>query len=333
MASQPNRRPVAGQDYPRTLVEFHDFFPDEAACRRFLELVRWPDGFVCPCCGLAGNAWRMGRGLWLCAGCRRQTSVTAGTLFEKTRRPLRDWFLAVWEVTSQKYGASALGIQRVLGLGSYETAWAWLHKLRRAMVRPDRDRLCRDVEVDEAYVGGEEAGVTGRETISKAIIAVAVELREEQIARIRLAHVPDVSAESLVGFIVDVIAPGSIVRTDGWGGYEGLAGRGFKHRRTILSASPDPAHVLMPSVHRVAALLKRWWLGTHQGAISTEHLAYYLDEFTFRFNRRTSRSRGLLFYRLLEQSVRTEHIDTDALFRGTGRGRSRFGRGRQKRRQ
>lgn len=326
MASERDQGPVAGRDYPQTLAEFHDFFPDEAACRRFLEAMRWRNGFRCPCCGLAGSAWRMGRDLWLCAGCRRQTSVTAGTVFEKTRKPLRDWFLAAWEVTSQKYGASALGVQRVLGLRSYETAWAWLHKLRRAMVRPDRDRLRNDVEVDETYVGGEEAGVSGRETVSKAIIAVAVELRDEKIARIRLAHVPDVSAESLVGFIVDVVAPGSTVRTDGWSAYESLTAKGYKHRRTVLSASPDPAHVLMPGVHRVASLLKRWWLGTHQGAISIEHLTYYLDEFTFRFNRRTSRSRGLLFYRLLEQAVRTEHVDTDALFRNTGRGRSRFRR-------
>lgn len=323
MPSERDRRPVAGQDYPRTLVEFDDFFPDEAACQQFLERMRWPDGFVCPSCGRADSAWRMERGLWLCAGCRRQTSVTAGTLFEKTRKPLRHWFLAGWEVTSQKYGASALGIQRVLGLRSYETAWAWLHKLRRAMVRPGRDRLADDVEVDESYVGGEEAGVRGRETISKAIVAIAVELKEGQIARIRLRHVPDVSGRSLLWFVTDVVAPGSIVRTDGWKGYEGLTAKGFDHRVTVLSSSPDPAHVLMPRVHRVAALLKRWWLGTHQGAITKEHLAYYLDEFTFRFNRRTSRSRGLLFYRLLEQAVRTEHIETDALFRSTGRGRPR----------
>jgi transposase-like protein len=268
----------------------------------------------------------MERGLWLCSKCRRQTSVTAGTIFEKTRKPLRHWFLASWEVTSQKYGANALGMQRVLGLGSYETAWAWLHKLRRAMVRPDRDRLSDDVEVDETYLGGEEAGVHGRETISKAIVAVAVELKEGRIARIRLRHVPDVSSESLVGFVTDVVAPGTLVRTDGWKGYGGLTTKGFSHRVTVLSASPDPAHVLMPSVHRVAALLKRWWLGTHQGAISKEHLVYYLDEFTFRFNRRTSKSRGLLFYRLLEQAVRTEHVETDALFRRTGRGRPRHAR-------
>ena len=257
MPSEYDRWPVPSVDYPRTLVESGEFFPDEAACRLFRERLRWPEEFGCPPCGRAGSAWRIERRLWLCAGCRRQTSVTAGTLFEKTRKPLRHWFLAGWEVTSQKYGASALVIQRVLGLRRDETAWAWLHKLRRAMVRPDRDRLANDVEVDEPYVGGEEAGVCGRATVSKAIVAIAAELTDGQIARDRLRHVPDVSGGSRVGFVTDVVASWSVVRTDGWKAYRGLTAKGFTHRVTVLSASPDPAYVLMPSVHRVAALLKR----------------------------------------------------------------------------
>ena len=312
--------PRAGVDYPATLVEFEQFFADDEACWKYLERLRWPDGFICLRCRRPGRAWRTKRGLLICSLCRRQVSITAGTIFEGTRKPLRQWFLAAWEVTSQKYGASALGIQRILGLKSYQTAWAWLHKLRRAMVRPDRDRLVGEVEVDEAYVGGEEAGVRGRETVKKAIVVIAVELKNSRVGRIRLRHVADLSAKSLVGFVAEVVEACSTVKTDGWPSYGGLSKKGFEHQVTILSASADAAHVEMPHVHRVASLLKRWWLGTHQGAISSEHLAYYLDEFTFRFNRRTSRSRGLLFYRLLRQAAQTEHVPTTALYASTGRG-------------
>ncbi len=242
-----------------------------------------------------------------------------GTLFEGTRK-LRHWFLAAWQVTSQKSGASALGIQRALGLGSYETAWAWLHKLRRAMVRPDRDHLAGTVEVDETYLGEEEPGILGRRTINRAIVVIAVEMNEGKIGRIRLRHVPNANTTSLQGFIVDVVTPGSLIHTDGWPGYATIAAKGFRHRVTV-TRTLQPAHIPFPGVHRVASLLKRWCLGTHQGGMSKEHLPYYLDEFTFRFNRRTSKARGLLFYRLITQAARTPHVVTDRLFRATGRGR------------
>lgn len=202
------------------------------------------------------------------------------------------WLSAIWELTSQKYGANALGLQRVLGLASYTTAWAWLHKLRRAMVRPGRDRLHGRVEVDESYIGGEEAGVKGRQTIKKAIVAIAVELNDGSIGRIRLRHVPDTTATSLQSFITDVVDHGSTIMTDGLPSYAGLHALKFKHEVAVLSDSHDPAHVTMPSVHRIASLLKRWIMGTLQGGVSKEHLPYYLDEFTFRFNRRTSHSLG-----------------------------------------
>jgi len=313
--------PRAGIDYPRTLGEFHEFFSDEAACSHYLERLRWREGFVCPACGQSGTPWRSKRLLLVCSACQRQTSVTAGTLLAGTRSPLRFWFLAAWEVTSRKLGASALSVQRTLGLPSYKTAWTWLQKLRRAMVRPNRDQLSNRVEVDECYVGGEEEGVHGRETHRKAIVAIAVELKARgQTARIRLRHVPDLTAESLVGFVTEVVEPGSIVETDGWSGYSPLKEAGYKHRVTVLSAASDPAHVVMPHVHRVASLLKRWLLGTHQGGISNNHLPYYLDEFTFRFNRRTSDSRGLLFYRLLSFAVQIDPVPIKELFQGTGRG-------------
>ena len=238
-----------------------------------------------------------------CRSCHRQTSATAGTIFDGTRKPLRTWFQALWFVTSQKSGGSALGLQGVLGLGSYQTAWVWLHKLRRAMVRPGRDRLTGDVEVDETYVGGQESDVHGRETRMKSIVVVAAQEEGNGTGRVRLRRLPDVSSSSLLPFVRDAVEPGSTVHTDGWVGYNGLTASGYKHRVTNIARSGRLAHELLPRVHRIASLLKRWLLGTHQGAVSDRHLDYYLDEFTFRFNRRGSRARGLLFYRLLQQAV------------------------------
>ena len=229
--------------------------------------------------------------------------MTAGTMFEGTRKPLRTWFLAMWFVTSQKNGVSALGLQRALGLGSYETSWAWLHKLRRAMVRPGRDRLAGEIEADETDVGGPEEGKRGRQVESKAIVAVAAEQRGRGIGRIRLRRVKDVSAESLLAFLQDAVEPGATIHTDGWRGYAGLPAAGYRHQVTVIGGGSEPAHEIMPRAHKVAALLKRWLLGTLHGGIQHQHLDYYLDEFTFRFNRRRSQARGLLFHRLVQQAV------------------------------
>lgn len=229
-------------------------------------------------------------------------AVTAGTIFQDTHKPLRLWFLTMWFITSQKNGVSALGLQRVLGIGSYRTAWTWLHKLRRAMVRPGR--LCGEVEVDETYIGAPEEGVCGRQT--KAIVAIALEKDGQGFGRVRLRLVGDVSADSLMSFVRSAVEPGSVVQTDGWPSYNGLKDAGYRHEVTVISGSPDPAHVVMPRVHKVAALLKRWIMGTLQGGIQHQHLDYYLDEFTF--NRRRSKSRGLLFYRLAQQAVDVEPV-------------------------
>lgn len=298
--------PVGGVNYPRTLQEFDAWFATEEDCARYMQRLRWPQGFRCPGCGNQ-EAWLTARRTLFCTRCRRQTSVTVGTVFEKTRMPLRVWFQAIWYVTNQKHGVSALGMKRALGLGSYQTAWAWLHKLRRAMVRPGRSMLHGCVEVDEAYVGGEEKGVHGRESETKAIVVIAVEVHSPKgFGRVRLRQVPDVSSRSLLGFVLDAVAPGTVVVTDGWKGYNGLSKHGYVHDRRVLADSGDPAHVVLPGPHRIASLLKRWLIGTHQGAVSKDHLDYYLDEYTFRFNRRSSRSRGLLFHRLVEQAVQIE---------------------------
>ena len=295
------------EDYPRNLTEFEARFATEEACRDYLFQMRWPEGFRCPRCE-HDQAWPVRKVLWQCARCGRQASVTAGTIFQDSRKPLTLWFRAMWWVTSQKNGASALGLQRVLGLGSYKTAWSWLHKLRRAMVRPGRDRLSGRVEVDETYLGGVEEGVRGgRQTETKALIAVAAEEDGVGSGRIRMATIPDASAESLMAFVGEAIERGSVVHTDGWLGYEPLPKRGYQHQVTFLEG-PESASRLLPRVHRVVSLLKRWLVGTHQGAVSHEHLDYYLDEFTFRFNRRKSRSRGKLFYRLAQQAVAVDPV-------------------------
>jgi transposase-like protein len=290
------------EDYPRTLMELERRFTSEDACRQYLFQLRWPEGFVCPHCG-AKQAWPMIRSRWLCAACRYQAPVTAGTLFQDSHLPLTTWFRAMWYVTSQKTGVSALGLQRVLGLGSYRTAWALLHKLRRAMVRPGRDRLRGVVEVDETYWGGKEAGVVGRLTEAKALIIVAAEADGAGIGRVRLRRIPDLAKATLHGFIGDAIEPGSTVQTDGLNAYRGLEGYG--HDWHVQRKQPVGEH-LLPRVHRVVSLLKRWLLGTHQGAVGHAHLDYYLDEFTFRFNRRKSASRGKLFYRLAQQAIQVD---------------------------
>lgn len=291
------------EDYPRTLQEFEGRFTSEEACREYLARLRWPEGFVCPQCD--GQAsWWTARGLFRCKACDHQASITAGTIFQDSHLPLRTWFRAMWWVTSQKTGASALGLQRILGLGSYRTAWALLQKLRRAMVRPGRDRLSGRVEVDESYVGGEEEGVRGRKTRKKALVVIAAEEDRTRIGRIRMGRVSSASKANLHRFVLDAVEPGSVVHTDAWRSYEGLDGKGYTHEVTELKSCEQGVDML-PRVHRAASLLKRWLMGTHQGAVSNEHLDFYLDEFVFRFNRRTSRHRGKLFYRLVQHSAAT----------------------------
>jgi transposase-like protein len=290
------------EDYPRTLPEFESRFGTEAACRAYLFALRWGQGWSCPRCGSRAAA-AIRRGLRRCGECRYEASVTAGTIFQDTHLPLRVWLRAMWHVTSQKSGVSALGLQRALGLGSYKTAWAMLHKMRRAMVRPGREGLHGVVEVDETYWGAEEPGVVGRQTDEKALIIVGAEQDGNAIGCIRLRHIPDLTKKSLHGFILQNIESGSTVRTDGLNAYRGL--KGYTHHRQVQRRQ-GKGEQLLPRVHRVVSLLKRWLLGTHQGAIGFEHLDYYLDEFTFRFNRRTSASRGKLFYRLAEQAVQVD---------------------------
>lgn len=309
-------RLVAGRDYPRTYREFVDMFPDEEACAAYLEHLRWPSGFACPACGICTAAWRQTRGRLVCPGCRHQASATVGTILDKTRTPLTTWFEAAWHVTTAKNGLSAKTLESTLGT-SYRVAWTILQRFRVAMVRAERERLAGKVEVDEAYVGGVQHGGKRGRGACRCIVVIAVELRHPKgFGRLRMRHVPDASSASLLPFVCDVVDPGTVVCTDGWGGYNDLPKHGYKWKKTVQSSSSDPAHVSMPGVHRVSSLLKRWILGTHQGSVTAAHLQSYLEEFTFRFNRRTSRSRGLIFRRLLEQAVGTGPVTEADLTHG-----------------
>jgi hypothetical protein len=306
--------PEAGKDYPRNWNEFLDWFPSEAACLAYLERLRWPRGFTCPSCGVASEPYRASRGRLMCRGCGHQSTVTAGTIFDKTRTPLRVWLAAAWYVTNQKHGVSALGLQRVLGLGGYATAWTMLHRLRRAMVRPDRERLKGVVEVDETYLAitdraaplSESARRARKSKTDQVLVVIAVELLQPRgFGRIRLRRIDNDSAAQVIPFVQAAVEPGAQVRTDGSAAYRTLDTLGYDHQRHVMLGAEVPAHVSMAGVHRVAALIKRWILGTHHGSVQPGHLDEYLEEFVFRFNRRTSASRGMLFYRLLQQAMVT----------------------------
>jgi len=283
-------------------MEFEKKFATEKQCQEYLFQVRYADGFICPRCGF-NKVWHTGRGKFQCQSCGKDTSVMAGTVFQDTHIKLTIWFRTIWYIAAQKHGTNALNMQRILGLGSYRTAWTMLHKLRRAMVRPGRDKLQGRIEVDEAYIGGvNRGGKRGRGSENKVLVAVAVEVNDNKTGRVRLKVIDGASSASLHGFVKDVIQEGSIIITDGWNGYNGLSEKGYI-QETKQSKDDDS---LLPHVHTMVSLLKRWLLGTLQGSCSKEYFSYYLDEYTFRYNRRKSKSRGLLFQRLLENAVKIE---------------------------
>lgn len=297
-----------------TIAGFNERFSTEKQCREYLYALRFPDGFVCPKCG-NWKAWTIGSLLYECSSCGRQTSVIAGTIFQDTRKPLTSWFAAIWWITTQKYGANAKGLQQILGLNSYQTAWTWLHKIRKAMINPHRKKLSGTVEIDETYIGGKSAGKRGRGSENKVLVSVATEIDGKKLGRIRIAVISDASGDSLHGFIQENIEAGSSLITDGWSGYSGIEEKGFS-RKIHVQSKTDKDDELLPHVHLIVSLLKRWLMGTHQGAVRPKHIQAYLDEYVFRFNRRTSAKRGLLFYRLLENAMITEPITYSDLTEG-----------------
>jgi transposase-like protein len=301
------------ENYPNNFEKFVDQFQTEKDCIEYISLLRWPDGYKCPHCE-SSKAWITSRDLFHCSKCRRDTSITYGTVFENTQKPLRLWFHVMWLMMAQKTGVSAKNLQDSMGFGSYQTIWGWLHKLRSIMVRPGRELLNGTVEVDETYIGGKTEGKRGRGSEEKTLVVVAVEGidnivekenekgYEKILGRVRFRCIDNASAENLIPFVCDTVKPGSNVVTDGWAGYNDLNSKGFVHCKQMISDN-NKTHEPLPHVHLIVSLLKRWLRGTHQGAISSSHLQDYLDEYAFRFNRRLSTHRGKLFYRLMQQAV------------------------------
>ncbi len=297
--------------YPANQMEFEEMFKTEQDCIDYLILMRWPHGFECPVCGSI-RSWKKSKGRFECIDCHKETTITNGTIFHKSTKPLLIWFRAIWWMVAQKNGVSAKGLQKILGLGSYQTAWTWLHKFRRLMVLSGRTKLHGVVEVDEVLIGGKASGKRGRGAEGKSLIAVAVEVKGRKTGRVRLAKILDASSNSLNTFIENNIEPSSMVITDGWPSYNGLSKKGYKHE-VQKSTVKDEGEEVLPNVHRIASLLKRWLLGTHQSYLNKNKLEYYLDEYVFRYNRRTSTSRGLLFLRLIEQAAITAPVSYEKI--------------------
>ncbi len=262
-------------DFPKTIFEFQQWFPDEDACVRFMIQSRWPDGFVCPHCGGRDYYWIDTRKLLECKTCHYQTSVTAGTVMHRSKMPLRLWFEAAYLVSTLTPGLSAVQFARQVGLKRYQTAFMMLHKLRAAMVRPGRDQLNGLVEVDETYIGGEHPGRVGRGAFGKVVVVGAVDIRGKAANRIRLQVIPNAAGATLVGFIQTHVLPGSTIKTDDWPGYSRINVAGYQH---VISTE-------LTHIHRVFGNLKTWLIGTHHG-VSPQHLQAYLNEYTYRFNRR-----------------------------------------------
>jgi transposase-like protein len=301
---------MLANDLPRDLPTFIARFGRDEQCRDHLFKARWPEGFRCRACGHDDAYVLARRNIYECAACGQQHSLLTGTIFEQTKTDLAKWFLAIYLVTSSKGGISAMELQRPMGFGSYQTAWSWLHKIRRAMVAPGRQPLAQRVEADETYLGAAKPGRAGRGAVGKSVVAGAVEAgrgkaRGRRLGRLRLEAVPDASATSLEGFLGQNLAKPASVVTDGWPAYAGLGAAGYTHEPVNLSRSWGDAALRLPAIHLVFGLAKRWLLGTHHGAISGKHLQAYLDEYVFRFNRRTARSISHRFDRLLEQALLT----------------------------
>jgi len=299
------RKPLV---YPKNQIEFEECFSTEKKCLAFLMKAKWPEGFRCAKCG-KGKHWLKTRARVVCAACRVETSVLAGTLFTNSKKPLRIWLHALWWITSQKNGISAVGFKNIMGIGSYRTAWSWLHKLRRAMALREKTRLNGSVEVDETFIGGVRSGKRGRGAAGKVLIAVAAEAEGTATGRIRLAIIKDATTRALGSFIRENVDKGSTVITDGWESYNAITTIGYAHQ--VADDVKNP----VPRAHKAMSLLKRWLLGTHQGRIEGKYLQRYLDEFVFRFNRRTSSDRGKLFESLLALGIAGSGESTGAIIR------------------
>lgn len=291
------------EDFPKNEVEFDRRFHTESACTEYLFQLRWPEGFRCIHCGHAGY-WTSTRGLYLCCQCEHQHSVTAGTIFHGTRKPLTLWFKALWWFTTRKSGVNATALKELLGLGSYQTAWCWLQKLRTCTVFPERSKLSGRIEVDECFLGGVKSGTRGRGAQHKCKVAIAVERNGRKLGRVRMQVIDRCSTEALTSFARENIVVGSQITTDGWFAYRGLQDEGYTHKAIVQRKADDKKSVL-PGVHLVTSLVKRVILGTFQGRVDPQYLQRYLDEYVFRFNRRTCKAVGKRFWRIMQRAAQS----------------------------
>lgn len=300
--------------FPKDFEEFLNWFSSEEDCQEYLEWVRWGDGFKCPQCG-HDKFWRLNNGLWKCKSCLHRSSATSGTVFDSKRKSLRLWFHVMWLLMAQKTGISAQNFQDTFGFGSYQTTWGWLQKLRSVMIRAGRDKLSGRIELDETYIGGQKEGKRGRGAECKTLVLVGVEGEKgETLGRVRFRIIDSPCSAAIKSFVGDYVADGSTIVTDGLKSYEFLKELNVIHKPYTLSAGTLNEESNLEHVHLVISLLKRWLLGTHQGAVTPSHLSGYLDEFAFRFNRRLSTHRGKLFYRLMQQVVTTKARPTKDLY-------------------
>lgn len=308
-------------DPPTTLPDFQRMFATDEACAAYLFQIRYPDGYACPQCG-SKKAWKVDDLQQMICDAGHRVTATAGTIMHRTKMPLTVWFMAAYLVSTLKPGISAMQFQAQLGLTRYETAFQLLHKLRSALVDPDRESLRGEVEVDEAFVGGREEGRPGRGAVDKALVVLAVEvirwiapdpmmpddpnagIEKTRAGRIRMSVIPDATAETLIPWVQQNVEVGSLVLTDGHGGYNALEKLGYAHKRVLQSHQGKKTGLYLPMVHLIISNLKRWILGTHKGAILNYHLPAYLNEFVFRFNRRFWR--GPAFIRILTLSTEAE---------------------------
>jgi transposase-like protein len=306
---------ILHEDFPCSQFEFENRFNSEQACRDYLANMKWPDGFYCRNCG-HHKYWISARGLYICTRCESPNSLTAGTVMHGTKKPLTYWFKAMWWFTTRKSGVNAINLKDLLGLGSYQTAWLWLHKLRRCTIRQGRERLSGNVEVDEFVVGGQQPGKRGRGANGKTIVVAAVEKENKKLGRIRLQVVPDYSGDVLEQCVTTNVLPGSTITSDGWKGYSFLDDSSYSHNQVVAAHTTKKESVL-PGVHLVASLVKRLILGTFQGRFDPKHLQSYLDEYVFRFNRRKSRNIGKKFMRITEQVTSSTQMTYKQIKAGT----------------
>jgi hypothetical protein len=294
------------EDFPKNEVDFDRRFHSEQACLDYLYQLRWPEGFRCSRCS-HNEFWKSSRGLYLCRQCNHQQSVTAGTIFHGTRKPLTLWFKALWWFSTRKASVNATALQELLGLGSYQTAWCWLQKLRTCTVFPGRSKLSGTIEVDECFLGSARSGKRGRGAEHKCKVVVAIERKGRKLGRLRMQVIEHCSTNELTSFAKENITIGSQVTTDGWFAYRGLVDKGYVHKAIVQSKTDDKESVL-PGVHLVTSLVKRVILGTFQGRFDPQYLQRYLDEYVFRFNRRTCKAVGKRFWRIMQQATQSAPV-------------------------